>query len=160
MAAATDPHPLGALPDNLIRAVAREADRDADRVLAFLSALGLTPTPCRPIRLPREALLFLGAGLRLLAWEADGITAHRDAGLPPAREVVTAAVRALAAPAPLDPSLPVRVVRFHAEHFSWDAPVLLDADVLIGTLDEDLAAEAIAEYLWAARRPGSHDRRA
>jgi len=141
--------PLAAFPPSLVRSVAREAARDADRVVAFLDAAGLTD---RSLRLPRIVLLHLGAGLRLMAWEAAGVTGHRAEGIPAGRDVVVAALRNAARPDDLDPDLPVRVVGFHADRFSWDAPDLLDADVLLDALDGDDAAEAVAEFLWAARR--------
>src|SRR5438874_2475952 len=92
-------HPLGRrfmsavpaidnFPTELTRGVAWEAARDADRVVRFLTTLGLAGTPERPLFLPPNFLLALGAGLRLLAWEASGFTAHRDAGLPPAMDVI------------------------------------------------------------------------
>lgn len=70
---------------------------------------------------------------------------------PAGRDVVVDALQAAAHQAPLDPDLAVRVVWFHAENFSWDTPD--DVDVLIDVLDGADAVDAIAEFLWAARRP-------
>jgi hypothetical protein len=140
------PDPLAQFPIPMVRAVAREAECDAIRVHAFLSAAGLDRSPA----LTRDVLLHLAVGLRLLTWESAGVTAHRAAGLPAGRDVVVAALQAAAHQAPLDPDLPVRVVWFHAENFSWDA-CDYDADVQIDVLDGSDAVDAIAEFLWAAR---------
>ena len=75
----TDAHDF---PPELTRGVALKAARDADRGAVFLRTLGLSGAPDRPLFLPPDFLLALGVGLRLLAWEANGFTAHRDAGLP------------------------------------------------------------------------------
>src|ERR1700730_3348789 len=78
------PLPLSDFPPDLIHAAPRDAARDADRVAAFLDALGLAPAGRRPqdppLGLPADLLLGLGAALRLLLWERVGIRAHREAG--------------------------------------------------------------------------------
>jgi hypothetical protein len=131
---------------SMVRAVAHEAERDAIRVHAFLSAAGRDRSPT----LTRDVLLHLAVGLRLLTWALAGVTTHRAAGLPAGRDVVVAALQAAAHQATLDPDLPIRVVWFHAENFSWDAGDF-DADVLIDVLDGADAIDAIAEFVWAAR---------
>ena len=65
--------------------------------------------------------------------------------------MVVDALQAAAHQVPLDPGLPVRVIWFHAENLSWDAPGDFDADVLIDVLDGADAVDAITEFPWAAR---------
>src|SRR5262245_6438845 len=74
---------------DLVRSVRAEAERDADTVGMFLTALGLHATPARSIPLPATFLLDLGAALRLLAWEQAGLPPQEVAGLPPARQALT-----------------------------------------------------------------------
>src|SRR5262245_23659798 len=69
-----------ALPSELEVAVAVHAARDADHVCRFLDRLGLPATPEKPRPMPAGFLLDLGAALRLLAWEVQGIFIHREAG--------------------------------------------------------------------------------
>jgi hypothetical protein len=87
----------------------------------------------------------------MLAWEAQGFIAHRNAGLPGGREVVLGAFRWLAEPGRVDPSLPVRVLSILVNRFSWAARAELDSDVLLDGLDSDDGVAAVAEFLWAAR---------
>lgn len=143
-------------PPEMICSVAINAQRDAEAVCSFLGELGLRGRPDKPLSLPADFLLTLGAGLRLLAWEARGITIHRTAGLPAAMEVIRGAFRSLHNPSQKDPCLPVRVLGLSVERLSWHARLTLGADVLLDDLDSDSAAEAIAEFLWASRRSASH----
>src|SRR4051812_6170692 len=92
MAVTPCPLPLPDLPPDLTHAVARDAARDADRVGLSLGARGLAP----PLPLPAAFLLGLGAALRLLLWEQQGLDAHRQAGLPPARQALRDVFRAAA----------------------------------------------------------------
>lgn len=156
MSAPLLPHELP-YPHDLIRAVAVEADRDADRVITFLRALGLDASTGRPRHLPPAFLLAVGPGLRLLAWEANGYTAHTDAGLPDARTVLRDTFLAATTPERLDPRLPVGVLAVFVERFAWAAREALGADVMLGDLDPDgeSAAEAVAEFLWTARHTAS-----
>ena len=75
---------LDDLPRDLINAVTRDAEADADRVGAFLDALGLRPPPGQVLPLSAAFLLDLGAALRLFRWEQAGLQPHEVAGLPSA----------------------------------------------------------------------------
>ena len=152
MAVTPCPLQLPDFPPDLIQAVARDAARDADRVGLFLGALGLAP----PLPLPAAFLLGLGAALRLLLWEQDGIDAHRRAGLPPARQALRDVFRAAAGQA--DPgtaeqakALPGRVLALFIEHFAWAGRAELGADLTLGPADEDALLEGLADFLWAHR---------
>jgi hypothetical protein len=146
------------LPPDLTRGTAWEAARDADRVARFLAALGLEGRPGRPLPVPTGVLLALGAGVRLLAWESQGLTLHRDAGLPSALDVLRNAILALRTPGRLDPELPAAVLRLWAENFYWLGAEEFGADVLIDALDTGEGVAALAELLWAASGRAVTDR--
>jgi hypothetical protein len=144
-------------PADLVRAVAAEAERDADAVGMFLTALGLHATPDRPIPLPAGFLLDLGAALRLLAWHEAGLPPQEVAGLPPARQALTEVFLAWkhpptqTEPAVVPGSLAYRVCQAFVDHFAWSGRDELDADVTLGEADEDAVLEALADFLWAHR---------
>ena len=79
----------------VVSAVARHVERDAERVRQLLSALELHPTPERPIQLSAGFLFHLGMALRFLVWEAQGIDIHLQAGMPTARQTILDAFRSL-----------------------------------------------------------------
>ena len=90
---------LAAYPPELITRVAEQAARDADLTAHFLKAVGLAPPPGTVRRLPSEFLLELGAAMRLLAWEVDGLDLH-EPGLPTARDAILQVVPGRHSPHP------------------------------------------------------------
>jgi hypothetical protein len=139
-------------------AIVRNAEQDADDVIAFLKKLGL-PQPAagdEPLRLPAAFLLGLGIALRMTLWEVRGIRVHLDAGLPNAQVVRRTACA--------DPSAPVddafvaslwnRVLDLTLRRFAWQGPEIVSADVLVGNVDEDLLVEAFARFVWERRHAG------
>jgi hypothetical protein len=148
-------HLLATKPrDPLLEAVAMEAEADADRVAALFFAMGYHPTPGKPIFVDRERLLFYGAALRLESWERAGIFVHRDLGLPSAVEIIDDAARALTQQNkwPDGSRLGLQVLQMFHDHFAWSARRDLDAPVVLDSLDEDAALNALAELLWNPRR--------
>jgi len=146
-----------AFPPELVRAVAHDAACDADLVVVFLDALGLSPAgPDQPPRrLPAWFLLELGAALRLWLWECHGMRLHREAGLPPAEEALRGVFGRLTAPAADQPAggtpLSRRVLALFVEHFAWSGRADLDADLVLGEVDEDALVEVLANLVWAHR---------
>ena len=139
-------------PPDLIQAVAREAERDADRVGLFLTTAALTP----PIHLRAEFLLNLGAALRLLQWEQAGIDLHARAGLPSGKQAlldVLAVAAGQAAPDVVEyvRRLPLRVTALFVEEFAWTGRLELGADVTLDPADADALLEGLADFLWACR---------
>jgi hypothetical protein len=161
MASPLPPISFAELPSDLVRAVAQDAALDADRVGAFLDEflrrLRLAPAEGRPpLRWPRDFLQELGAALRLLAWEANGIRSHLQAALPPAEQALRDAFRWLqlatapqASAAP--PRLLPRVLALCVERFAWNGRVELGADVALGEADEEVLVAVIADFLWCHR---------
>jgi hypothetical protein len=164
MAATACPIARPQFPPDLIEAVAQDAAADAERVAAFLGALGLRPSgegAARvPLRLPAYFLVGLAAALRLLAWERSGLQVHRDAGLPPAHEALRGVFGAVAAPAPLAEKeqaarrLLGRVLGVFIARLAWTGRALLGADLELGEADEDALVDGLAQFLWANRHQG------
>ena len=141
-------------PDALVRAVARHAERQADLTDTYLRVSGL----CRAegIRLPAAALLELAAVLELGAWEKCGVRRHLDVDLPTYREAAdTLADRCTKGPAkfkgPKAAPLAQEVLRVWIEHFAWDGPDTLKAEIILGEVDEDQFADILAEFVWQHR---------
>ena len=162
--AAAPPDPLDQFPRDLLQAIEHAAADDADRVAQFLDSLGLRPTgpgaTRAPLRLPTFFLVGLGAAMRLREWEQRGLRAHRDAGLPPADEVLREVFRAAEAPEPLAAKeqaatqLACRVLAVSVERLAWGGRPLLGADLELGEADEDALVDALSKFLWLNRRDG------
>jgi hypothetical protein len=140
-------------PEELVTAIAREAESCADRVMLLMRHLNYDASPGKPIVIDREVLLFLGAVLWLHSWESAGISIHSEAGLPRAADLLTNAARALAenGTKPDGSGLSKRVMRLFAENFAWDSRRDLGAPVVLDCLDEDMAVDFLAELLWSRR---------
>jgi hypothetical protein len=142
----------------LITRLAEQAARDADLALDILTRVGLGPPPGEVRYLPATFLLELGAACRLLAWEVTGLTLHREAGLPSARDALRDAfwgAAALAAdPSAPDPgpSLSRAVFALAVDRLAWAGPAYLRAEVILDSPDEDVMVEAMARFLWDHRR--------
>ncbi len=134
---------------------------DANLVGSFLNLLSETPAwnwaVNSPLRLPVDFLLVLGAALRLGLWEMIGIQLHRDAGMPPAREIIIDVLQSATNPeaAARTAQLPSRVLALSIEHFAWAGRLELKADVIVDPADEDMVLEALADFIWNNRHLGS-----
>ena len=147
---------LSELPAEMVSSVAADAARDADRVGAFLDAFGIKAPADRPLHLPAAFLVDLGAALRLLAWEQQGLQLHREAGLPPAREVLADVLRQAvnagsSAPALPNHGLALRVLMLSVDGLSWSARGELNIDVALGEADEEALLAGLADFLWEHR---------
>src|SRR3954453_197751 len=116
---------LAAFPPELIARVAEQAARDADLAAEFLKGVGLDPPPGTTRALPGDFLLELGAAMRLLAWERDGLEL-RDSGLPAPQaailEAFQGAIRRIHDPSSPAPSLGRIVFRISVELLAWVGP--------------------------------------
>jgi hypothetical protein len=147
------------VPDALVQAVTRHAERQADLTGSYLRASGLCPEG--EIRLPAAALLELAAVLELGVWEMRGLRTHLDVDLPSYREAAAElAARCMKGPEEFGGEdatpLSVRVLRVWTEHFAWDAPEMLDAEVVFGDAEEDDFVDLLAEFVWAHRNELRH----
>jgi hypothetical protein len=149
--------PLPEIPGisaDTIEAVASQAESDADLVLAFLNEIGIHPTPDCPVGLPPGFLLDLGAALRLLEWERVGVRSHLQDGLPPARRALTEAFRFHQERPDRGPSLSQRVMVLFVERFAWHGRRDWNAAIVLDSLDDDAALDAVAEFLFKYRHIG------
>jgi hypothetical protein len=151
MVAVSTPFSLDDYPAEMVLRVAEDAALDADRVGVFLSSLGLRGSPGKPLSLPVNFLLHLGAALRLLVWETQGFLDHQVAGLPDAHTAIRAAIHSLKDPQAEATQFCTDVFRFSVEHFAWSAGRELGVDVALGEADEDALLEGLADFLWAKR---------
>jgi len=147
------------LPDALVQAATRNAERQADLTGTYLRALGLGKSG--EVRLPAAALLELAAVLELGVWERRGLRAHLEVDLPTYREAADQfAARCMKGPlefeGPNATPLSMRVFQVWVEHFAWDAPELLDAEVVLDNVDDDDFVDLLAEFVWAHRNELKH----
>jgi hypothetical protein len=158
MAIANTPD-LANVPGDLVRAVAYQAEQDANRVVLFLDTLfGHSPgVNTEPVPLPLALLLGLGAALRLLIWECNGTRGLLPVDLPDAREAIQDLMVAAVdrcQPERLDSlayQLALLVLRVWVDHFAWYGPDMMSADLVLGSAEEDALADELARFLWANR---------
>jgi len=154
----TNDNLYAAYPPELIDRVASLAERDAGLTAEFLGAVGLAPPPGEACRLPARVLLELGAAMRLLAWEEEGLDCRR-AGLPIARDAILRVFREatdlLRDPSGPAPTLGRDVFGFTVDHLAWAGPKDLRAEILLDFPDEDALVEVMARFLWDNRANGS-----
>jgi hypothetical protein len=145
--------PTDPFPEELRSAIAVEAEADADRVAALMLAMGYKLTPSKPLVMDPELLLFYGAVLRLHSWENAGIRIHRDRGFLPTCEILTDAARALREESrmPDGTGLSIQVTNMFMHNFAWNGRRDLDAPVVLDSLDDKMALDALAELLWSRR---------
>jgi hypothetical protein len=160
---------ISSIPAALAQSVAINAACDADAVADFLDELAeawrdteVGPWLAqKPVHLPAEFLLGLGASLRLLSWESEGIDVHRTAGLPAGHDALLDVFRSVtdAGAAVRNRQLPACVLALSCANFAWAGPIELNVDVTLDPADEELALEALADFLWSNRHLGKAPRR-
>jgi len=156
MAPTDTPDAFVPFPPEMVRYVSGEAERDADAVIALLTAAGIRPHS--PPRFTREVLLAFAAVVRMYRWEEAGLAPHRAAGLPSAAEAHAEVLRVasvrpgIPAPNRLD-SLTAKAFAVAVERIAWAGRLDLRADIQLDTGDDDEAfVEAMAQFLWRNRR--------
>jgi len=143
------------VPDEVIQAATRHGERQAEMVVAAFDEHGLFPQ--RPIGLPAGFLLELAAVMELGSWEQQGQRDHLDSELPTYREAADAFLArakqgSAAFTSPETVSLHNRVAQVWMKHFAWDGPDILQADCVIGDVDEEEFAQLLADFVWQHRR--------
>jgi hypothetical protein len=141
------------VPHDQIAAIVQNAERQAELTATTLKQMGLG---LDKVPLPRNFLLELGAVLQLQLWENRGSTLHLKAGLPAAQlaanELAGRATKGWAEfegenAAPLS----AQVLSVWIEQFAWSGQEFLEADVVVGEVDEEEFADVLAEFLWTHR---------
>ncbi|QGJ68664.1 Hypothetical protein PBC10988_3250 [Planctomycetales bacterium 10988] len=144
------------VPEPLVSAVVQYASRHAELVGTFLrhpECLGE-----RACSLPPGALLELAAVLELGLWERLHIRQQLDVELPTfevakAQFIARTKLGPDAFSEPQSVLLSYQVLKVWLEHFSWEAPQQLGADILIAPPDdEDAFVELLAEFFWSHRK--------
>ncbi|NLS97463.1 MAG: hypothetical protein GXX96_35430 [Planctomycetaceae bacterium] len=141
------------LPNALVHAAVRHAERQAALTAAYLKASDLIVRVNG--RLPAAFLLELAAVLELALWEQQDLRRHIDVDLPTYRQAADhLAARCSKGPeefADLQAAqLSLQVLRVWAEHFAWDAPDLLGAEVVLSDVDDDYL-DLLARFVWTHR---------
>ena len=154
MDAPTPPGHVPGIPPLLARAILVHAQRQADLTAWFLEARGYGKE--KAAKVPRAALLELGAVLELGLWELQGLRPHLDVDLPTfgqaAKDLAERAFHGLAEfEGPDAAPLATRVLQVWIQQFAWDALVMLQADILVSDIDEDACVDLLAEFLWRHR---------
>jgi hypothetical protein len=147
------------LPDAMVLAIARHAEREADLTAAFLRATGLYES--EPPKLPAAFLLELAAVLELGLWERRDLRRHLDVDLPTNRQAADQlAARCAKGPKEFDgpnaAPLSRQVLRVWVERFAWDGRELLAAEVVLGDVNEDDFIDLLAGFVWEHRRELAH----
>jgi hypothetical protein len=142
---------------DLVRYAADEATRDAEEVIALLTAAGLAPPPGETRDFPPGLLLDLGAAVRLKRWEAGGHEVHTQSGLPSAGAALVHLLHALESVSTAGDARAVsgrlarEVFDLAVTRFAWAARPDLGADIELAPGDDDAMVEALAQFLWAHR---------
>jgi hypothetical protein len=154
VAAIDELHPLE------VRAIVHNAEVAATITAACLHSwdaqLKKDGFPAGAQGLPAGFLMELGAIGLLHLWEIEGLRNFLPADLPTAGEAV-AELNRRAATTPQEfqtvagAQLAPRVWQAWLDHFSWAAPSLLQADVVLGEADEDVLVESLAQLAWNHR---------
>lgn len=143
-----------------IQAVALNAERQAILVAAYLkqidSLLKRDGLPSVATGFPAGYLLELGAVLMLGHWDRKGLLAFLPSDLPAFADAVAELKRrAVIGNFKLLDCIASQLVRqvrqTWLERFAWEAPNLLQADVVLGDVDEDVLVEAVAQLIWVNR---------
>ena len=154
------------VPDFVINAVARNAEFRAELTAAFLNAAGLVGKShdghVRSCGLSADALLELGFVLQLAYWELHGLRSHLPEELPRVGEAATslakrAAERASGGEFRRSEELSNQVFGVWWRRFAWNGRELLQADVVLGDIDEDQLIDVMAKFLWDHRHDIQQD---
>ena len=146
------------LPDITVQAVARRAERLADLTGGFLQSS--FPTPGE-VKLPAAVLLELAAVLELGVWERQGLLEHINTDLPTYREASNQlAARCAKGSAEFERTnaapFSQQMLCIWLEHFAWEGPEILGADMVVGEVEEDVFLDLLAEFAWTHRRELNH----
>ena len=141
-------------PDVVVQAVTAHARRHADLVGRFLPTCTLIDG--KPIRLPAAALLELAAVLQLTVWEEKGLRPLLDVDLPTSQEAMQQFVDrctkgSVEFNGPHAAPFSLKILRIWMEHFAWDGPELLQAELMVNEPDEDRFINLLAEFVWTYR---------
>ena len=142
------------LPDELIQSLRLETENSIERLndLLFPAACQFgQPVPC-----PESGLSALAIALRLLDWEARGITAHLSKGLQSGDAAFEEALLEAGVPSRqpgsiADPQVQAEVLALFVEKMAWSAYSDFTAQVELGEIDDETLVEALSQLIWNTR---------
>lgn len=148
----------------LIATIIRDAEYMADLTVHFLDELGIVPPlkerRKKPVALPPEFLLELGAILRLALWERAGHRQSLNHHLPRAEQTLADLLdRFTRAPqdaqsAEVSSTLALEVFKVSLRRFAWCGREELRTDVVLDRPDDEVLLDALADLLWKHRYVG------
>ena len=143
------------ISDEQIQGVARHAECQADLTAATLDATGLFSRNGRPFS-RRAFCSNSGQSWNWVCGNGRDCDPYLTSDLPTFREAATHLLaRARRGPEAFDGPdaalLSRRVLQVWMEHFAWEGPDLLEADFIVGDVDEDQFAQLLADFVWQHR---------
>lgn len=152
---------LDDLDPALIAATVQQAERQATMVAVCLDAIDArlkeAGHPEGSKGLPLGFLLELGSICQLKYWEISGLRDFLPPGLPTSEDASTDLYKRATTTAPEEfysienDHLGRQLLAVWLERFAWAAPNLLQADVVLGEVDEDSLVDGLARLLWVHR---------
>jgi hypothetical protein len=147
-----------------LEALVSNAQRQACVVAGFLDTvdekLRADGCPLGTATLSPRALLALGAVCQLALWELDGLHQHLPAGLPSVSQAVSdlrtrAESGKWKSETPRAGDLWTKVLETWRTHFAWEAPNIVEAELVVSDMEDDALVDALAEFCWAYRHAPS-----
>lgn len=153
------------LPDFAVDAAARYGKRLAKLTGDFLRRSGFCPQlkdgELGSCGLPADVLLDLGSLLLLRTWHENRLCEFLSADVPSLEDAGSAFVQQLADVVRGNSSFLSRldqvVFANWVQSVAWDGPLELQADLVVGEIDEDTLVDAIAELIWPHRHDSAID---
>ena len=147
------------LPHAMAQAVVCHAERQADLVAIHIHAT--KGFDSRTTRLPAAFFLELAAVLELGLWERRDLLRHVQTHLPTYRQAADQLVARCQKgreefDGPNATPLSIQVLRVWLEHFAWDGPEQLCAEVVLGDMNEDDFIDLLADFVWTHRHELEH----
>jgi hypothetical protein len=143
----------------IIREAAFTADLTADYLGLLLGPPAKRGPNERPIGLPKQFLIELGAILRIAVWERAGLEHLLCSGFPSAQQALAELLsRYLDSPTlveELDTGLALRVLKVMCRRLAFGGLQHLQADVILDRPDDPTFLVGLAELLWANRHLAS-----
>lgn len=148
------------LPAATLDAIRQHAEWVATLIGEYLLALSraaeIAGTKISTWKLPRAAILELGAILQLKYWEDQGIRCWLPASVPSYDQAAKNLIKSVTEnPEQFyqQPDTPLsRLVLFtFLDRIHWSGSPLLQTNLVIGDIDEDLLIEGLAQLLWQNR---------
>ncbi len=137
---------------SVVTAIVEQADLDADLVIAFLELMGNTPNRAK---FSKPVWMELAAVARIYMWERQGLL--QSISHIPSFASAMGDLRSRLSQGPVafigENSTPLFDLVFATclEHFAWDAPTFLGAQVVCDAAELNSMARELASFFWENR---------